>query len=264
MLTLTAQAGHDQLLCLRHLVHPDMTTQSHCDDADDLSNDLLRRTGIERARSAGHRYSLCPYTKSRASAIVVAYHMFKNASSTPSWHSSAGWPRANPNRNFLSQLLELEQGDGNDPSVALRAVAAGLQSQNETEKIITEDEIERVIEIDESAPTPADLEDDDAAGMDDDARMMAEAAAAAASAAGDDRDTAPVDALPRNHVETAKTAWDTLMCPTASPWSCSGHCWHRNVWWPGGGDDLHTCGPMTGNTVHKLEGHKESVCSAQL
>ena len=96
--------------------------------------------------------------------------------------------------------------------------------------------------------------------------MMAEAAAAAASAAGDDRDTAPVDALPEEiYVETAKTIFsghaDAPYCVAVSP--AQGTAGTANVLVAsGGGDDLaYMWDPMTGNTVHKLEGHKESVCS---
>jgi ribosome assembly protein SQT1 len=275
VLTLTAQASHDRLpLFAEALVgSSDMThTVTLRDDADDLSSDLpvVDALGfMERARSAGHRVLVVSsHAASRAAAVVVAYQMFKNASKAAPELARlrAAWPRANPNRNFLSQLLELEQGDGNDPSVALRAVAAGLHAQKEeTEKVITEDEIERVIEIDEDAPAPADLDDDDDdmdIDMDDDARMMA---AAAAAAGDDDRDTAPVDALPEEvYVETARSIFrghaDAPYCVAVSPTVTGGAA---NVMVAsGGGDDMaYVWDPRTGETVHELRGHSESVCS---
>ena len=266
VLTLSAQDGHDQLpLFAQSLV--DNSDMSHTitlrDDAHDLSNDLpiVDSLGfIDRARSAGHRVLVVSsHASSRAAAILVAYQMFKNSSKAASELSNlrSVWPRANPNPNFLSQLLELEQGDGNDPSVALRAVAAGLSVQNETDKVIAEDEIEQVIEINDDEGEPVDLDDDD----DADARAMAEAA----SAAADDRDSAPVDALPEEeYVETARAIFskhtDATYCVAASP--ANGPAGADTTVASGGGDDMaYIWNPRTGKVVHELHGHKESVSS---
>ena len=99
-------------------------------DNDALSTELpiINCLGfLDSAIQAGHVVIIhSSHGVSRASSIAVAHLMFNNGTSLPETLATVrkSWPRAAPRPYFMSQLSELDQGDGHDASIAARAVAA--------------------------------------------------------------------------------------------------------------------------------------------
>jgi len=265
---------------------PVMVQETSFSDDDELSTEipvLECLNFIDVAVQAGHRVVVhSTHGSSRASSIVLAQLMFTNGTSLPETLPvlRQKWPRARPRPYFMSQLAELDQGDGHDPSVALRAVADILQGKNHAgPTTLAEDEIENVMEFDDEAEqrlaeqmkreeqeegteegtgggtarafTPITDDDDDA--------LRRAAAEAAAEAAGDEAGAATtgLDPLPAEHIEEmASTVFqahtESVCCIAASPVSTlmvSGGC----------DDTAYVWDATSGQTVFVLGTHTETV-----
>ena len=260
---------------------PAMTHVAQLSDDDALSTDipiLNCLSFIDTAVQAGHRVVVhSSHGASRASSIVVAHLMFNNGTSLADTLAvlRQKWPRAQPRPYFMSQLSELDQGDGHDPSVAMRAVAdimsggSGNSEQDTSPTTLADDEIENIIEFDDdddvaplSDEDDEDDQDDQNATMDDDDAMRR---AAAEAAGGEEEEggaaTTGLDQLPAENIEEmAQTVYqghsDAVCCIAASPVSTmmvSGGCDDKAYLWDA----------TTGETAFLLgEGttaHKETV-----
>jgi len=273
---------------------PVMVQETSFSDDDELSTEipvLECLNFIDVAVQAGHRVVVhSTHGSSRASSIVLAQLMFTNGTSLPETLPvlRQKWPRARPRPYFMSQLAELDQGDGHDPSVALRAVADILQGKNHAgPTTLAEDEIENVMEFDDEAEqrlaeqrkreeqeegtarggTEEGTEEGTGGGTaraftpitDDDDALRRAAAEAAAEAAGDEAGAATtgLDPLPAEHIEEmASTVFqahtESVCCIAASPVSTlmvSGGC----------DDTAYVWDATSGQTVFVLGTHTETV-----
>ena len=256
---------------------PAMAQETSFSDDDELSTEipvLECLNFIDVAVQAGHRVVVhSSHGSSRASSIVLAQLMFTNGTSLPETLPvlRQKWPRARPRPYFMSQLAELDQGDGHDPSVALRAVADILQGKNNAgPTTLAEDEIENVMEFDDEAEKRLaeqmkleEQEEDTARAFtpitDDDDALRRAAAEAAAEEAGDEAGAATtgLDPLPAEHIEEmARTVFqahtESVCCIAASPVSTlmvSGGC----------DDTAYVWDAKTGATAFVLGAHKETV-----
>ena len=210
-------------------------------DDDGLSTELpiIDCLGfIDQAVGAGHRVVVhSSHGVSRATSIVIAHLMFNNGTSLPETLSTvrtSGWSRAAPRPYFMSQLSELDQGDGHDPSVAARAVADIMSNNNSNDMLesttLQEDEIESVIELNDDDVEPEDLEDEP---LDDDDDAMRRAAEESTN------NDVGLDPLPEEvYIETARVIYqqhtEAVCCLAASPVSTlvvSGGCDDHAILW---------------------------------
>jgi uncharacterized protein (DUF952 family) len=242
-------------------------------DDDTLSTEipvLGCLTFIDDSIQQGHKVIVhSTHGASRAASVVIAHMMFVNGFSLQQSLEAVKqrWSRAEPRPNFLSQLSELDQGDGHDPTVAMRAVADILNGGNgatggsgtgndKAPATLADDEIENVIEFDDDdvAPEDSDNEEEQTEFQpitnDDDAMRMAAAAKNDEDEMEEGAATTGLDQLPEEKIEErAKTIFrghtDAVCCIASSPTSTlmvSGGCDERACLWDA----------VTGETKHVL------------